>query len=51
MAEEEAIEVMATVRETLPNAMFRVELEDTQHKVLGARFGKDAQTFHPDSSG
>jgi translation initiation factor IF-1 len=31
MAKEEAIEVMATVLETLPNAMFRVALEETQH--------------------
>jgi translation initiation factor IF-1 len=30
MAKEEAIEVMAKVLETLPNAMFRVELEETQ---------------------
>ena len=34
MAKEEAIEVMAKVLETLPNAMFRVELEDNQHQVL-----------------
>jgi hypothetical protein len=34
MAKEEAIEVMAKVLETLPNAMFRVELEETQHQVL-----------------
>jgi large subunit ribosomal protein L36 len=33
MAKEEAIEVMAKVLETLPNAMFRVELEDLQMKV------------------
>src|SRR5260221_13738927 len=34
MAKEEAIEVMAKVLETLPNAMFRVELEESQHQVL-----------------
>lgn len=34
MAKEEAIEVMAKVLETLPNAMFRVELEESQHEVL-----------------
>ena len=37
MAKEEAIEVMAKVLETLPNAMFRVELEDSQHQVLARR--------------
>lgn len=34
MAKEEAIEVIAKVLETLPNAMFRVELEDNRHQVL-----------------
>ncbi|MDP2980524.1 MAG: translation initiation factor IF-1, partial [Candidatus Omnitrophota bacterium] len=33
MAKEEAIEVEGTVVESLPNAMFRVELENG-HKVL-----------------
>jgi translation initiation factor IF-1 len=33
MAKEEAIEVMATVVEALPNAVFRVELENG-HEVL-----------------
>ncbi|MBI5903567.1 MAG: translation initiation factor IF-1, partial [Deltaproteobacteria bacterium] len=33
MAKEEAIQVEGTVIETLPNAMFRVELENG-HKVL-----------------
>jgi len=45
MAKEEAIEVMATVRETLPNAMFRVELEDTQHQVLAHVSGKMRKHF------
>ena len=40
MAKEEAIEVMATVLETLPNAMFRVALEETQHQVLAHVSGK-----------
>ena len=40
MAKEEAIEVMAKVLETLPNAMFRVELEDSQHQVLAHISGK-----------
>ena len=33
MAKEETIEVEGTIKETLPNAMFRVEL-DNGHKVL-----------------
>src|ERR1700751_3498550 len=36
---EDAIEVMATVIEPLPNAMFRVELEN-KHKVLAHISGK-----------
>ena len=39
MAKEEAIEVVATVVEPLPNAMFRVEL-DNGHKVLAHISGK-----------
>jgi hypothetical protein len=42
MAKEEAIEVMAKVLETLPNAMFRVELEDNQASSVGAYLGQDA---------
>ncbi|HEV2326746.1 MAG TPA: translation initiation factor IF-1, partial [Terracidiphilus sp.] len=33
MSKEDAIEVMATVVETLPNAMFKVKLENN-HEVL-----------------
>ena len=36
---EEAIEVTGTVLETLPNAMFQVELEN-KHKVLAHISGK-----------
>jgi translation initiation factor IF-1 len=36
---EEAIEVEATVEETLPNAMFRVQL-DNGHSVLARISGK-----------
>jgi len=36
MAKEDAIEVEGTVVEPLPNAMFRVELENG-HKVLAIR--------------
>ena len=50
MPKEEAIEVVATVVEPLPNAMFRVELENG-HGVSGAYFRQDAQALHPYSSG
>jgi translation initiation factor IF-1 len=39
MAKEELIEMRGTVRELLPNAMFRVELENG-HEVLGHTAGK-----------
>jgi translation initiation factor IF-1 len=39
MAKEDAIEVIGTVLETLPNAMFRVELENG-HRVLAHISGK-----------
>lgn len=39
MAKEEAIEVEATVVELLPNAMFRIELEN-KHQVLAHISGK-----------
>jgi translation initiation factor IF-1 len=45
MAKEEAIELMAKVLETLPNAMFRVELEDSQHQVLAHISGKMRKHF------
>jgi len=41
---EESIEVMATVIEPLPNAMFRVELENG-HKVLAHISGKMRMHF------
>lgn len=41
---EEAIEVMGTVVETLPNAMFRVELEN-KHEVLAHVSGKMRKYF------
>ncbi len=46
---EDAIEVMATVIEPLPNAMFRVELEN-KHRVLAHISGKDEKEFYPDSA-
>lgn len=44
MAKEEAIEVEGTVVEPLPNAMFRVEL-DNGHKVLCHVSGKMRKYF------
>ena len=47
---EDAIEVMATVIEPLPNAMFRVELEK-QAPGAGACFRQDEEELHPDIGG
>ena len=44
MTKEEAIEVEATVVEPLPNAQFRVELENG-HKVLAHVSGKMRKHF------
>jgi translation initiation factor IF-1 len=44
MPKEEAIEVVATVIEPLPNAMFRVELEN-HHEVLAHISGKMRKHF------
>jgi len=44
MPKEEAIEVVATVVEPLPNAMFRVELENG-HGVLAHISGKMRKHF------
>ena len=44
MSKEEAIEVMATVVEPLPNAMFKVELEN-KHQVLAHISGKMRKNF------
>ena len=44
MAKEDAIEVMGTVLETLPNAMFRVEL-DNKHRVLAHISGRMRKHF------
>ncbi len=45
MSKEEAIEVTATVLETLPNAMFRVEIDDNKHQVLAHISGKMRKNF------
>jgi translation initiation factor IF-1 len=44
MAKEEAIEVEGIVTETLPNAMFRVELNNG-HRVLAHISGKMRKNF------
>ncbi|MFQ5777037.1 MAG: translation initiation factor IF-1 [Terriglobia bacterium] len=44
MAKEDAIEVTGTVLETLPNAMFRVELEN-KHQVLAHISGRMRKHF------
>ena len=44
MSKEDAIEVQATVLETLPNAMFRVELEN-KHQVLAHITGRMRKNF------
>jgi translation initiation factor IF-1 len=44
MAKKQAIEVEGTVHETLPNAMFRVELPN-DHKVLAHVSGKIRMHF------
>jgi translation initiation factor IF-1 len=44
VSKEDAIEVMATVIEPLPNAMFRVELEN-KHQVLAHVSGRMRKNF------
>ena len=47
MAKEEAIEMQAVVLETLPNATFKVEMENNQdkHEVLAHISGKMRKNF------
>lgn len=44
MAKDDTIEVMGVVLESLPNAMFRVELEN-KHQVLAHVSGKMRKNF------
>jgi translation initiation factor IF-1 len=44
VAKDDAIEVAGVVREVLPNAMFRVELEN-RHRVLAHVSGKMRKNF------
>ena len=45
MPKEEAIQVEATVTETLPNAMFRLEIAENKHKILAHISGKMRKHF------
>ena len=45
MSKEDAIEVIATVLETLPNAMFKVKLETSGHEVLAHVSGRMRKNF------
>ena len=45
MSKEEAIEVTATVLETLPNAMFKVVVDENRHEVLAHISGKMRKNF------
>ncbi len=46
MPKEEAIEVTATVKDTLPNALFKVTLDDNEdHEVLAHISGKMRKNF------
>ena len=45
MSKEDAIEVMATVLETLPNAMFKVKPETSGHEVLAHVSGRMRKNF------
>ncbi len=46
MSKEEAIEVTATVIDTLPNALFKVKLDDNEdHQVLAHISGKMRKHF------
>lgn len=50
MSKADVIEVEGTVLEKLPNAMFRVELEN-KHVVLAHISGQAPHELYPDSSG
>jgi translation initiation factor IF-1 len=45
LSKEDAIEVMATVLETLPNAMFKVKLETSGHEALAHVSGRMRKNF------
>ena len=43
MAKEEAIRLSGTVVDVLPNAMFRVQLEESEQNIVGVISGKMRQ--------
>ncbi|MEP6946902.1 MAG: translation initiation factor IF-1 [Acidobacteriota bacterium] len=45
MSKEDAIEVNAAVVETLPNAMFKVAVDDNKHEVLAHISGKMRKNY------
>ena len=45
MSKEEAIEVTATVLETLPNAMFKIAVDESKHEVSAHVSGKMRKNF------
>ena len=45
MAKSEPIEVEATVTLALPNAMFKLRLDNSQHEILGIVSGKMRKHF------
>lgn len=47
MSKEEIIEFNGTIVELLPNATFRVKLEN-DHEIIGYTAGKNAQKPHSD---
>ena len=50
MAKEDVIQMQGEILENLPNATFRVKLENG-HVVLGHISGKDAHALHPHPAG
>ncbi len=50
MSKDDVIQMQGEVLENLPNATFRVKLENG-HVVLGSRFGQNADALHQDSPG
>ncbi|MGF1633782.1 MAG: translation initiation factor IF-1 [Phycisphaerae bacterium] len=45
MPKSDAIEVEATVKESLPNAMFKLQLDDSDRIILGIISGKMRKHF------
>ena len=45
MAKSEPIEIEATVSQALPNAMFKLRLDNSEHEILGIVSGKMRKHF------